>query len=126
MPAGKRTRWILIGLGILILIGGVVLLNEPGRKGDLSTHEQSTPGGQGERGQPGGHAAAPSDTPADTGPSQAYAMVPQYKQQLIGVTTAVVEKRPLETTVRAVGRVDYDEQRIAHVNLRISGWVEEL
>jgi Cu(I)/Ag(I) efflux system membrane fusion protein len=60
------------------------------------------------------------------GPAQAYAMVAPLKQQLIGVKTLVVEKRPMETVVRAVGRVDYDEQRIARVNLRISGWVEEL
>jgi Cu(I)/Ag(I) efflux system membrane fusion protein len=48
------------------------------------------------------------------------------KQQLIGVKTMLVEKRPMESVIRAVGRVDYDEQRIAHVNLRVSGWVEDL
>jgi len=70
-----------------------------------------------------GSPMAPSQ---DTGPAQAYAMMAPVKQQLIGVKTMVVEKRPLETVVRAVGRVDYDEQRVAHVNLRISGWVEDL
>lgn len=60
------------------------------------------------------------------GPAQSYALVTPQKQQLIGVKTMVVEKRPMETVVRAVGRVGYDEQRIAHVNLRISGWVEDL
>ena len=45
---------------------------------------------------------------------------------MIGVQTAVVEKRRLSTTVRAVGRVTYNEQRITHVNLRISGWIENL
>jgi len=60
------------------------------------------------------------------GTPQAFAMVSQAKQQLIGVKTAVVEKHALNTTVRAVGRVDYDEQRITHVNLRVSGWVDEL
>jgi len=59
-------------------------------------------------------------------PAQAYAMVTPFKQQLIGVKTMVLEKRPLETVVRAVGRVDYDEQRVAYVNLRVSGWVEDL
>jgi Cu(I)/Ag(I) efflux system membrane fusion protein len=67
-------------------------------------------------------------TPAvpDEGASQAFAMVSRAKQQLIGVTTAVLEERPLDTVVRAVGRVEYDEQRIVQVNLRISGWVEDL
>jgi len=40
--------------------------------------------------------------------------------------TAIVEKRQLSTTVRAVGRVTYNEQHITHVNLRISGWIEDL
>ena len=126
MPVETRTQWIVISLGLLILIGGLVLLNEPRRNGGVSTHEQPPTESQTKLGRSGEPAATPSDTPAETGPAQAYAMVPRSKQQLIGVTTAVVEKRPLETTVRAVGRVEYDEQRIAHVNLRISGWVEEL
>ena len=45
--------------------------------------------------------------------------------QNIGVKTMVVEKQPLRRTVRAVGRVDYDETRIMDVNMWIipvSGW----
>jgi membrane fusion protein, copper/silver efflux system len=59
-------------------------------------------------------------------PRQAYAMVTPARQQLIGVTTALVSIRPLQTVIRAVGKVDYDEQRLTHINLRISGWVEDL
>lgn len=58
--------------------------------------------------------------------AQAFAMVPMGRQQLIGVTTAVVERRPLATAIRAVGRIEYDEQRITNVNLRVSGWAEDL
>ena len=46
--------------------------------------------------------------------------------QNIGVKTMVVAKQPLKRTVRAVGRVDYDETRIMDVNSKIAGWVEEL
>ena len=46
--------------------------------------------------------------------------------QNIGVKTMVVAKQPLTRTVRAVGRVDYDETRIMDVNSKIAGWVEEL
>ncbi len=46
--------------------------------------------------------------------------------QNIGVKTMVVEKQPLRRTVRAVGRVDYDETRIMDVNSKIAGWVEQL
>lgn len=119
----KRTRWILIGLGILILIGGLVLLTEPNRKEHLSTKDSSKPGGQAQHETLGDKAADASDT---TEGAQAFAMVSRVRQQLIGVTTAVLERRPLETRVRAVGRIAYNEERITHVNLRISGWVEDL
>ena len=46
--------------------------------------------------------------------------------QNIGVKTMVVEKQPLTRTVRAVGRVDYDETRIMDVNSKVAGWVEKL
>jgi RND family efflux transporter MFP subunit len=59
-------------------------------------------------------------------PGQAYARVTPARQQLIGVTTALVSMQPLHTVIRAVGKVDYDEQRLTHINLRISGWVEDL
>ncbi len=53
-------------------------------------------------------------------------MLTPHKRQLIGVQTAEVEERVLETTVRAFGLVEYDERRLARVNLRVSGWIEEL
>jgi membrane fusion protein, copper/silver efflux system len=62
----------------------------------------------------------------EMGTGQAYAMVKPARQQLIGVKTAVVERQSLQTVIRAVGQVEYDEQRITHVNLRMAGWVEDL
>ncbi len=44
----------------------------------------------------------------------------------IGVTFAVVERRPLDLEVRAVGTVTYDETRLASVSPKIDGWVERL
>ena len=46
--------------------------------------------------------------------------------QNIGVKTTVVEHQALSRTVRAVGRVDYDETRITDVNTKVMGWVEKL
>ncbi len=63
---------------------------------------------------------------SDMEPAQVSLMVSPLRQQMIGVQTALVEKRRLSTRVRAVGRITYNEQRIAHVNLRISGWIKNL
>lgn len=46
--------------------------------------------------------------------------------QTIGVRTAPVERRDLARRIRAVGRVAYDERRVAHVHTKIQGWVERL
>lgn len=48
------------------------------------------------------------------------------RRQEIGVRTEVVALRPLATTVRAVGRVVYDETRLADVSLKIRGWIGRL
>jgi membrane fusion protein, copper/silver efflux system len=46
--------------------------------------------------------------------------------QSLGVRTARVERGALSRVVRAVGRVDYDETRLAHVHPRAAGWIEAL
>jgi Cu(I)/Ag(I) efflux system membrane fusion protein/cobalt-zinc-cadmium efflux system membrane fusion protein len=46
--------------------------------------------------------------------------------QSIGVRTATVERRDLARTIRAVGRVDYDERLVAHVHTKVQGWGEKL
>lgn len=48
------------------------------------------------------------------------------RQQLIGVKIADVTMRPLKKVVRTVGRIEYDERRIATVNTKIEGWIEKL
>jgi len=53
-------------------------------------------------------------------------MVTPEKQQLTGVTTDTVKRKPLVTVLRTVGTVEADETRIAHVHTKIGGWIEEL
>jgi RND family efflux transporter MFP subunit len=48
------------------------------------------------------------------------------RQQLIGVRTATVEHRALDTTVRTVGTLAYDETRVTQIHTKIAGWVERL
>jgi Cu(I)/Ag(I) efflux system membrane fusion protein len=47
-------------------------------------------------------------------------------QQNIGVRTAKAELASLSHTVRAVGRISYDEKRITQLHPKIEGWIEEL
>ncbi|MEW6418162.1 MAG: efflux RND transporter periplasmic adaptor subunit [Nitrospirota bacterium] len=52
--------------------------------------------------------------------------IPVDKQQLIGVKTAEVSVMPLHRIIRTVGRIEYDEKRIATVNTKFEGWIEKL
>ncbi len=66
---------------------------------------------------PAGHAPPLADNVMTIGPT---------RLQSIGVRFGVAERRPLERTVRTVGRVEIDERRLAHVNIKIEGWIDEL
>ncbi len=48
------------------------------------------------------------------------------RQQLIGVRTAEVTHRALDTTIRTVGTLAYDETRVAQLHTKVAGWVDRL
>ena len=62
------------------------------------------------------------DQPDDSG---AVAVSPA-RIQTLGVRTAVVERRAVDATVRASGRVEIDERRQVVVAPRFEGWIERL
>jgi Cu(I)/Ag(I) efflux system membrane fusion protein len=53
-------------------------------------------------------------------------MVSPEKQQLTGVRTTVVEKKPLSRAVRTVGVITYDETKVTRVHSKIEGWIDKL
>ena len=59
-------------------------------------------------------------------PGLAEVKISPERQQLIGVKTGLVERRPLEKVIRTVGKVDYDERNIAHIHTKIEGWIKDL
>ncbi len=67
---------------------------------------------------------------AEAGPSvvqdRVAVRIPYQKQQLIGVKTTTVTRAPFRRTIRAVGRVAYDETRLHHVHTKIAGYIERL
>lgn len=77
-----------------------------------------------------GHTAA-ATTSASAAESQAdqetpTIEIPTDKQQMIGIRTTEVELKPFRKVIRTVGKIDYDERRIATVNMKFEGWVEVL
>jgi len=52
--------------------------------------------------------------------------ISQELQQRIGVRTVTVAVKPIQKTIRTVGRIEIDERRQATVNTKIEGWIEKL
>ena len=60
-----------------------------------------------------------------SGPSGTVRIDPVAVQN-IGVRTALAVRRNLAREIRTVGRVDYDEKRVARLHPKTEGWIEEL
>ena len=76
--------------------------------------------------------AAPAEMPpaAAEGPqdgtSPAAVFVSPQRQQLIGVKLSEVKRTSVSVETRSVGKVAYDETRVAHIHTKVSGWIEEV
>ncbi len=127
-----QSRMLLIGGVIAALIVGVVggyfaarvgMADMPGMKsmemgakqGMGNMKDTGAKSMQGMEGMPG-MSTAPTGTIA----------IPAATRQLIGVRTAPVSYAPLAQEIRAVGTVEYDERKLTKVNLRVSGWIEQV
>ncbi|MGH8496341.1 MAG: efflux RND transporter periplasmic adaptor subunit [Gammaproteobacteria bacterium] len=74
---------------------------------------------------------APLDGAPDAGDAQPAETdggitIDSRRRQLIGVETGRATKRDLVKTIRAVGRVTYDERHISKITLKFGAWIGEL
>jgi len=53
-------------------------------------------------------------------------MIALDKQQLIGVRTGKVAKQTLERTIRTTAQLTADETKIAHVHVKVNGWIDKI
>lgn len=69
---------------------------------------------------------AEGGAPAPGAPDEDAVRIDPARRQSIGIRTAPVERKNLTATIRAAGRVTYDETRRAEVSLKFSGWVRDI
>ena len=71
---------------------------------------------------------ADEGAPAPASAVEGYASLtlPPDRQQAIGVAAGVVERRDLVKTIRAAGRVAFDERRLHRIHAKFEGYVESL
>jgi len=70
----------------------------------------------------GGSGGAAAHTPGE----EDAVTIDGSRRQAIGIRTEPVVRKNLSTTIRAAGRVTYDETRRTEVSLKFSGWVREI
>lgn len=130
----KKYIFVIVGL---ILVSGLLfffLKKSPDQKNAKENPAQTTPQVQHSLGHQGHPTEAEKTTAQpERGQTQPQAQeeaptieIPPEKQQLIGVKTVAVVIRPLQKVIRTVGRVEYDERKIATVNTKVEGWIERL
>lgn len=65
-------------------------------------------------------------SPSAMHPGQNTITISPERLQTIGVKFELVKPRSLEKIIRTVGRVEIDERRLAHVNIKLEGWIDKL
>ena len=110
----KEHIWRSSTIALLVLVAGsLAIVFYLRRSPPVENHD-----GHAAPNEHAGHeaAAVPAGyAPMGLSASQAKAM---------GLTTAVVEERDFDRTVRTVGVVTVDETRTAHVHARVRGWID--
>ena len=94
-----------------------------GRQSPTSGGMPGMPGIEGPQGRP---EKKMEQAPAEATAEVPTVEIPPEKQQLIGVKIATVSVKPLVKTIRTVGRIQYDETKLATVNTKVEGWIEKL
>lgn len=125
-----KNRNIIIVIAVLLFAGFIIYVSNAGL---LKTPEKKTIAESSEKQNASGHEGHVPDTKESESKSEASEEqetptieIPPEKQQLIGVKIAEVAVRPFQKTIRTVGRIEYDERKIATVNTKIEGWIEKL
>ena len=134
-PGDPGRPWLTIAIVAVVSLvlgaGGVLLALRNGWMPALqhaAGHESGTPpqgasssGAQDMPGMPG-MSSAPPTRPAGASDKAIY--ISSARQQMIGVRTAPVTHEALDTTIRTMGVLAYDESRTTMVHTKVAGWID--
>lgn len=124
-----KKKYLILAVALVLISGSLFYVLKTGQNPESrKAVEQAAPSTQehseGTASAPQPQVQAPqAEQAAEESPT---VEIPTEKQQLMGVKTTEVAVRPLEKIIRTVGRVEYDEKRLATVNTKFEGWIEKL
>lgn len=134
----KKRNLIIIAVALGLIAGVLAALVSKTGSRFLNTSAQeklvqtppAAPAPGGHQGHGGAPPAAPSAETEAAAPEEEteapVVEIPPDKQQMIGVKTVAAAVKPLRKAIRTVGRIEYDERRIATVTTKIEGWLSKL
>jgi len=128
-----RFRDLLIGvvLGVLVMLAlffffrpnHPTTVSAPAGNAEVSAHKGHEVGGET---QPAQEAHTNHTQNQTLAPSDNSMIISPERLQSIGVKFEPAERRPLERTIRTVGRVEVDERQLARVTVKLEGWIDRL
>ena len=128
-------RWLIVAIVAVVSLalgaGGVLLAlrygwlaapeHAAGHASEAPAQGAASSGAQDMSGMPGMGSAPPT---RPTGASDRAIYISPARQQMIGVRTAPVTHEALDTTIRTMGVLAYDETRTTMVHTKVAGWVD--
>lgn len=123
------TYALIAAISLAVGAGGTFLALRMSPARALPSAPTATAGGQATGHDGMAAMAGAGEAPAGEHPSEAKGKtvyISPARQQLIGVRTAEISHRALDTTIRTVGVLAYDETRVAQIHTKIAGWVERV
>ena len=125
-PKTKRTL-VIVAVVAGTLVAALVAAGPVRQWWNARNVEQSkAPVGGAHAGHGGPAAAPPPDQHGGGMPAANMVEISQEKLQSVGVRFESAERRSLEREIRTVGRAEIDERRMARVNVKIDGWIQDL
>ena len=118
MSTEGRKRGLVISVAVAGVIAGLVA-------GFLAAHQMMSDMSSMKRMDMTGMEGMEGKRVESSAPTGAV-VLPAASRQLIGVRTAPAAYAELAQEIRTVGIVDYNERGLTQVNLKVSGWVQEV
>ncbi|MDP2268404.1 MAG: efflux RND transporter periplasmic adaptor subunit, partial [Deltaproteobacteria bacterium] len=129
----KKRRITIVVICLLVVVGAFLLergqiLNLSPLKEKLGILQGAATGRQVSGSRQGGGAptASTKTEPANQPEETPTVEIPTDKWQMIGVKTVKAAIKPMHRVIRTVGRIEYDERKLATANTKIEGWIEKL
>jgi len=128
-----KKRIIILVVSLLVIAGALSylyraeLMSAGARIGLFTGPVENKPAAGHQHGAPPAPAEAKGSSAEAVRPEEPPTVeIPTDKQQLIGVRTVKAEIKPLHRVIRTIGRIAYDERKLATANTKIEGWIEKL